>query len=217
MQRMMKNMAWACVVAMTACAGSGGGSDSTGSSSSGGGSSSSGSGGSSSSSSSGSGSGGGKATGQGPCEAADECQGQVCVSLIDGNNPPNYCTQECANGACPSGFHCDASTFQLIDRTFCRFGGPPAGGTEDTPSEPPRLPCRGDADCETGEVCGTYQGERQCTLPCTVEQDCDLPALGGIRIDLMTCGADQTAGTSRSICLPDPACFSNPLACTSFP
>jgi hypothetical protein len=208
--------AWAMgvVLAVAACSGGGGGSSSgDGGTSSGGGTGSS-SGGTSSSSS------GGvqkKAQGQGPCEAASECQGDVCVSIIDGDNPPVYCTQECTSGACPSGFRCDSTTFQLVGRTFCRFGEtPPAGGMEETPSEPPTLPCKTDADCDDTEVCGTWMAESQCTLRCTAESNCDLPAVGGIRIDLLTCSADEGAGTNRNICVPDAACFSNPLQCTDF-
>ncbi len=215
---MMKRMVWAGALGMlalcVACSGGGDGSSSGGGASSGGSTSSSSSSGGGGASSSG---GGRKALGAGPCEAASECQGNVCVAMIDGNNPPNYCTQECASGSCPSGYRCDSTTFELVGRTFCRFGEtPPPGGVEETPSEPPRLPCRNDAECASGEVCGTYGGEKQCTIPCSVETDCDLPPLGGVRFDFMACLADENTAISRTICAPDAACFQNPLACTSF-
>jgi len=87
---------------------------------------------------------------------------------------------------------------------------------EETPSEPPRIPCREDGDCDAGEVCGTYQGEKECTLRCSVEQDCDLPAVGGFGYDFMQCGPDDNPNVTRTICVPDPACFMDPSSCISF-
>ena len=166
---------------------------------------------------SGSGGGGGggdkQATGEGPCESADECAGDVCVAIIDGNNPPVYCTEPC--GSCPDGLYCDSDTFALVDLAFCRFGDTP-NGPAPTPEEPPRLPCTSDASCEPGLVCATFMGERECTLPCVVEDDCTVE-LGGVTINFSTCAADQTAGESRDVCLPDPACFPDPTGCIALP
>lgn len=156
----------------------------------------------------------GKATGAGPCEEASECKGDVCVALIDGNNPPVYCTQECTAGSCPSGFFCDADTFAIVGRTFCRFGAEPAQGEEPAPpEEPPRLPCKQDSECESGEVCGTYMGERGCTIACAKEADCDIPSVGGITVDFLECAADSTAGKTRDVCLPRAECYANPQSC----
>jgi hypothetical protein len=154
------------------------------------------------------------ATGDGPCEAASQCRGDVCVALVDGNNPPNYCTQQCGNGgSCPSGFWCDDQTFAIVGLEFCRFGNTP---TEEPPAEPPRLPCRDDSDCEGDEVCATFEGEPGCTLPCNAESECTPPSVGGFVVDFLTCGADQTPGASRQVCLPDPACYLNPTSCIRF-
>ncbi len=149
------------------------------------------------------------ATGEGPCDVAGDCQGGVCVELIDGNHPPNYCTQEC--GTCPSGFYCDEQTFALAGLSFCRYGDTPQ---TDPPAEPPRLPCAVDADCSSSTVCATYQGERECVVPCDVESDCTPPVFGGVTFDLATCGLDEAQ--SRRVCLPDPACYPNPGVCVSF-
>ncbi len=161
----------------------------------------------------GSGGGGGsdlKATGAGPCESPAECQGDVCIALLDGNNPPIYCSEPC-NGTCPDGFWCDDTTFALVGLDFCRYGDTP---TQDPPEEAPRRPCTDDGDCEGGEICATYEGDRGCTLMCDVEDDCTPPTIGGFTFDYLTCAPDETPGATRDACLPDPACFANPLSCT---
>ncbi|MCA9541138.1 MAG: hypothetical protein KC620_19695 [Myxococcales bacterium] len=156
----------------------------------------------------GGGGGGNKATGQGPCEEASECAGNVCVGIIDGNNPPVYCTESCDDGNCPDGFHCDSNTFSLVGVTFCRFGGTEPM-MEETPSEPPRLPCKEDADCEGDLVCATWMGQRDCTILCNAEADCTPPSVGGVTIDVATCGQDE--GQDRMVCVPDENCFPNPI------
>ena len=156
---------------------------------------------------------GAKATGEGPCEASDECRGGVCVALIDGSHPPNYCTEEC--GACPAGFYCDQQTFSLLGLSFCRFGEITAGEPPPPAEQPPRLPCRSDSECPDGAVCATFQGERDCTTTCDGEEACTPPSLGGIVLDVATCGADETPGASRMVCLPDPRCFPDPTGCIS--
>lgn len=152
-----------------------------------------------------------KATGAGPCAAASECRGDVCVSIIDGDNPPNYCTQPC-DGGCPQGFVCDSQTFSLVGLSFCRFAPKNATPGEEPapPEEPATLPCKTDKDCEMGTVCASYEGERGCTLPCSVESDCTPPSVGGFSFDLLTCAKDDD---QRDVCLPDPKCFPNPTSC----
>lgn len=152
---------------------------------------------------------GGLETGEGPCEAPSECANDVCVAIIDGNNPPNYCTQQCTGGDCPSGFYCDSTTFQLAGLSFCRFGDTEPVEPE-VAEEPPRLPCKSDADCDDHLVCAEFMGERECTLPCTVEDDCTV-SFEGFTFDFHTCGQDAAA--DRLACLPDLACYSNPQSC----
>jgi len=157
---------------------------------------------------------GSKATGEGPCNAASECANDVCVALIDGNHPPAYCSESCTSGSCPSGFYCDQSTFGLVGLSFCRYGATEPA-TPEPPAEPPRLPCRTDADCEGNAVCATYEGQTDCTLPCNSEPECTPPSLGGVTLDLATCAPDQTPGEDRTVCLPDPACFPSAMSCIS--
>lgn len=189
---------------LAGCGGESGGDGGSGGSGGGNGGSDGGAGGA------GGGNPGAKATGEGPCEAAEECAGDVCVALIDGDNPPIYCTERCDDGACPDGFYCDGNTFALAGLDFCRFGATEPEEPPPPPPEPPRLPCRQDADCDDGLVCATFQGERDCTLPCSVEADCDLPEIGGVSIDLLTCGDDE--GEDRTVCLPDTDCYPDPIA-----
>jgi hypothetical protein len=151
------------------------------------------------------------ATGEGPCESADECEGNVCVALIDGNHPPNYCSQEC--GSCPGGFYCDSDTFGLVGLSFCRFGNEPSEPS--TPPEPPRLPCKSDAECGAGLVCAEFMGESDCTTPCAVEEDCTY-SFQGLTIDLAECAPDQRAGQDRQVCLPDLSCYPDATSCISF-
>lgn len=190
-------------LALTACVGGGGDGGNGGSGGNGNGSDG-GMGGSG-----GGGNPGSKATGEGPCEEAGECAGDVCVGIIDGDNPPIYCTEQCADGNCPNGFYCDDQTFAIAGLTFCRFGATEPEMPE-TPAEPPRLPCKQDADCQDGMVCGTFMGERDCTIECGGEDDCTPPSLGGVTIDLATCGDDE--GAERTICIPDLDCYPNPIA-----
>lgn len=155
-----------------------------------------------------------KDTGEGPCDSADECKGGVCVAIIDNDYPPVYCTQECnSNSDCPDGFYCDTTTFQLVGLSFCRYGTPPATGEPDTPEEPPVIKCQTDEDCPPGGVCAVYQGERGCTIPCDTDQDCAV-SMAGMEINLWKC--EQEEGAERTVCLPDPECFTNPMNCYSF-
>lgn len=146
--------------------------------------------------------------GAGPCDAAADCAGDVCVALIDGNNPPVYCSQECTAGGCPDGFTCDESTFALVGLSFCRYGDPAEPPT--AVEEPPILPCTDDVDCDDGFVCAELNGERGCAKSCEVEADCTPPAIGGVVIDVATCG--QSDG-GRAVCVGDPACYPDATQC----
>ncbi|MEZ4266550.1 MAG: hypothetical protein R3F39_09240 [Myxococcota bacterium] len=154
----------------------------------------------------GSSSGSAKATGEAGCEEASDCKKDVCVALIDNPNPPVYCSETCTSGSCPSSMYCDTSTFSLLNLSFCRFGSTSSEGSVNVPaSEPPRLPCKADADCESGQVCATVDGKNSCAIPCTVESDCTPPPLpGGVEMDLATCGQDDNA---KKVCVPDLACW----------
>jgi hypothetical protein len=103
--------------------------------------------------------------------------------------------------------------------SFCRFGEDPAitGEPAEPPSEPPRLPCQSDDECPGDAVCATFEGDRDCTVLCEEEPDCTPPPLGGITMDVAQCAPDQTPDLSRTVCLPDPACFPDASSCISMP
>jgi hypothetical protein len=95
----------------------------------------------------------------------------------------------------------------------------PAQDETPKPEEQPTLPCAVDADCQkfqANAICVQWEGVKDCTIPCTVEEDCTSPDMMGFQVDFMTCDADE-ADTSRMACVPDPACFSNPLDCVTLP
>lgn len=147
------------------------------------------------------------ATGEGPCDEASQCRGDVCVA-IPTDRPAVYCSEECtADASCPSGFVCDQETFGLIGLRFCR----PGDAADPPPPAPaPKLPCMDDADCDRGTICGRIDGEATCLVPCDVEDDCTPPAMGGFVLDLATCGTEDGG---RTVCLPDPACSPDPQVC----
>ena len=96
-----------------------------------------------------------------------------------------------------------------------------SGGEQSAPEpeEEPRIPCKTDAECDalqSGLICAQFQGQRDCTIPCSQESDRDTPAVGGMSIDFMTCIADE-GDSSRNACLPDVACFNNPMDCVTMP
>jgi len=87
------------------------------------------------------------------------------------------------------------------------------------PEEQPTLPCVTDEDCskfDSTAICAQWEGAKDCTIPCTQESDCDIPAIGGFSVDFMTCLEDE-ADTSRMACLPDAACFADVMSCVTLP
>ena len=67
-------------------------------------------------------------------------------------------------------------------------------GEPPTPVEQPRVPCGTDDECKPLDpraICAQFQGRRDCTIPCAQEQECDIPSLGGPKLDFMTCIPDE--------------------------
>ena len=87
------------------------------------------------------------------------------------------------------------------------------------PEEQASLPCVTDEDCskfDSSAICAQWDGTKDCTIPCTNEPDCDIPAIGGFSVDFMKCQDDE-AEPSRKACLPDAACFKDPMSCITLP
>jgi hypothetical protein len=150
------------------------------------------------------------------CATAGECpSGTVCL-VIDGRGA---CRPVCDGAADECGASASCGGVGVLSVEVCQPPAP-APTPDDPPSaeEQPRLPCASDAECEAidaGAICAQFQGSRDCTRPCVAETDCDIPTLGGVRTDFLTCLTDEGDAT-RKACLPDAACFANPMNCISF-
>lgn len=150
------------------------------------------------------------------CYAVSDCgDGLVCLAY---GSSPGVCTPTCELNAdaCSANATCGGAGL-VVD--VCE---PDDKRTKDgeVPSEDevPRLPCDTDAECAdvaSDAICMNYRGHKDCTIPCEVESNCDLPSLGGITMDFLTCAEDES-DPSRSGCVPDEACFANPMNCISF-
>lgn len=153
----------------------------------------------------------------GACETTADCPAaSACVSA----NGQRGCTPTCSVTAddCGGNATCTGVGASTID--VCQ---PPRDPNQPPdPADEPTITCATDAECQAlaggapDAVCGLWRGTRSCTRRCAAEPDCDLPATAGVALDYLTCGDDEgTAG--RTVCVPDPRCFMDPLSCTSVP
>lgn len=152
------------------------------------------------------------------CQSSSDCgEGYVC--LIVGND--GGCAAVCTGDTNACGAQASCGGVGVLDVDVCQEPQPEStNGTAEAPApeEQPRIPCKSDAECsavQPGAICALFQGQRDCTIPCTAEAQCDMPSLDGFAIDFMTCIADEGSST-RKACLPDARCFTNPLACVTF-
>ena len=155
------------------------------------------------------------------CTTLSDCAaGTVCVS---GGAAGSVCLPDCSLSAS----ECSASaTCTGVGSTSVSICEEPeeeetSSGEQSTPDpeEEPRIPCKSDDECnalQAGLICAQFKGTKDCTIPCSQESDCDMPSVGGMTVDFMTCIADE-ANTSRTACLPDEACFTNPMDCITMP
>ena len=167
-----------------------------------------------------------------PCSGQSDCaDGTACVR----SGSVSACQIECsadinacgASGTCsgvgsmgvnvcqPEPESDDGSSSSSSSSSGSSGGGNTA---QPDPEEQPALPCSSDAECaklEAGSICALFKGSRDCTIPCTQESQCDIPAMMGYSVDFFTCIADE-GDTSRDACLPDEACFSNPMSCMNY-
>jgi len=149
------------------------------------------------------------------CQTSADCPTEhVCLAAYG----QSACQPICTGSADACGANASCGSVGVMSVNVCQ---PPAedSGEAPQPEEQPRIPCGSDAECvaaNAGAICATYSGQRDCTLPCSVESDCDMPVLGGMSIDFLTCIADA-GQTSRKACLPDARCFANPMVCVTIP
>jgi hypothetical protein len=151
------------------------------------------------------------------CAALADC-GDELVCLAIGDEAPT-CALTCSASADACGASAACAGVGALEIDVCQ---PPesVADEEGAPAEEdrPSLPCRDDTECDAlypGAVCGTWRGARECTLPCADDAVCNPPEVMGVVTTFLECGLDE--GADRDICVPNEACFADPLGCISFP
>ncbi|MEZ4295256.1 MAG: hypothetical protein R3B70_09805 [Polyangiaceae bacterium] len=162
------------------------------------------------------GGGDGGGNGEGSCNVSSDCDsGMVCVSY---GAAGGVCTPQCSASADDCGGEGSCSGVGAVEVNICQDDPADPQSPPDAENQP-QIRCEVDADCaalQEGTICVEWKGAKACTIPCGVEEDCDLPATGGVVIDLLTC-LDDEADTSRKGCVPDEKCFSDIQSCVKAP
>ena len=149
-----------------------------------------------------------------PCSGQSDCGAEsACVSA----NATTVCQLNCSLDAnlCGAEASCTGVGASTMSVNVCQPAPEPE--EEPVPEEQPSLPCSIDEDCQKFSsiaICAQYDGVRDCTIPCAQESDCDMPTVMGVNVDFMTCIPDE-GDTTRMACLPDEACFADPMSCMS--
>lgn len=148
------------------------------------------------------------------CLTSAQCQdGLVCLAY---GSQTGTCVAECTASADACGAEATCSGVGAASIDVCQDNDDiTEPGQVPTEEERPRVACASDAECgelAPGTICVEWEGFAECTLPCSSEPECDTPAVGGFSADLLTCLPDE-ADPSRSGCVPDKACFADPLSC----
>lgn len=150
------------------------------------------------------------------CTHNNECgDGYVCLTFGNDGGCAPICTGDA--DACGASAQCGGVGVMSVDVCQPKQEESPSQEPPDA-EEQPRIPCSSDKECkvyDSGAICAEFQGQKDCTLPCTTESQCDMPSLGGVTMDFLTCIADE-GQSSRKACLPDLACFQNPMNCVTF-
>lgn len=150
------------------------------------------------------------AAGGAGCATTSECGGSAVCLVVGG---AGTCAPTCSASAssCSGTAECSGVGVTSID--VCQQPQDPS--MPGSPVDQPKVVCTTDAECnalQAGTICASFRGVRDCTIPCTVETQCDVPSVGGVSIDFYACGQDE-AQTTRQACLPDPACIDAPASC----
>ncbi|MFN3200554.1 MAG: hypothetical protein ACE366_19300 [Bradymonadia bacterium] len=151
------------------------------------------------------------------CTTTADCEdGAVCVRLGDRTTCHLDCSVE--GNECSGSAGCEGVGTVSVD--ICQ---PPAEAPSEenppAPEEEPRLPCQTDAECQVLDptaICAQWRGARDCTIPCTMDSQCNPPSVGGISVSLLECATDE-GDESRTACLPNAACIDDPQDCFSVP
>lgn len=144
------------------------------------------------------------------CATSAGCpSGQACVSV----GGVSACSLVCSAAASECTGSASCTGVGSVSLSVCE----PMPQMDD-PDSRPRLPCAADGECaalDPSYVCASFMGARDCTIVCANRVGCNPPSAGGLTTNFMDCRPDE--GTpGRSVCVPDPACLSNPTSCYSF-
>ena len=164
------------------------------------------------------------------CVVSSDCPAEhVCITVGDGSAG---CVPICSASAEDCGTNASCGGVGMLSVDVCKETASDDGGggdstdsgasaeeqaQEEVESEV-KIPCNTDADCSVVDpdaICAEWQGERDCTIVCSSEDECNPPALGGVTVDFLTCIADERSDKDRTACLPKAECFENPLNCIS--
>lgn len=149
------------------------------------------------------------------CARNAQCEaGTVCLAY--GDLSDGFCALDCSVSAseCRGSAQCAGVGGIGID--VCQEPEKvPEANEAPAEDERPRLPCSTDADCaslDANAICAEWKGAKDCTLQCNTDDVCNPPAIAGITTTFMTCIPDE-GDASRNACLPNEACFSQPMSC----
>lgn len=144
------------------------------------------------------------------CETSSECGSAVCVRVGDAA----ACAPKCSVSAneCSGGASCQG--LGSVEVNVCAPA--PKDPAQPTVEEQPRVSCKTDTDCsslDSRAVCAEWNGLRDCTIPCTANDQCNPPSLDGMtKVEFYSCQPDQ-GQTTRTVCLPREECLTNPTNC----
>jgi hypothetical protein len=155
-----------------------------------------------------------------PCSGQSDCpDGSACVSMMG----MMTCQLDCTASLTACGAESSCAGVGSLSVNVCQPAKEePAEGetpSEQDAEEQPSLPCAVDADCakfQANAICVQFEGAKDCTIPCSVEEDCTSPDMMGFQVDFMTCLPDE-ADDTRTACVPDVACFADVMSCVTLP
>ena len=153
----------------------------------------------------------------GPCQSNSDCSdGMVCVSF---GSVGGACTPQCGGSVTECSASASCTGVGSLSVSVCQEKVETQG--EAKPEEQPRIPCTTDAECDAihaGAVCAQWKGERDCTILCSANSDCEMPEMAGMKMDFMDCLNDERTDVDvRTVCLPDEKCFQDVGSCVQIP
>lgn len=146
------------------------------------------------------------------CETSSECGSDVCVRV----GSASTCAPKCSVSAneCSGGASCQG--LGSLEVNVC--AEKPKDPAQPKVEEQPRVACKTDSDCsslDSRAICAQWKGVRDCSVPCTANDQCNPPSVDGItKIEFYSCQPDE-GQTTRNVCLPREECLTNPASCVT--